>query len=188
MNILFGVVFVLRLVVGTIFLIAGVVKLKGGSSQFLSAIMGYEFVPKYMATLLASFLPWLEVVVGGLLLIGLWSQFSAIVGAMLLLIFSSGVAISLLRGKDNDCGCFRSVMPVQWRLIYRNLILIGLLIPVYAAKGGLWSIDNGMAIQASEQIHFSINVAVLLGLWILAFLAVWSLNQSIKPIVQTQKL
>ena len=134
MNILFGVVFVLRLVVGIIFLIAGVVKLKSGSSQFLSAIMGYELVPKYVATLLASFMPWLEVVIGGLLLLGLWSQFSAIVGATLLLIFSSGVAISLLRGKDNDCGCFRTVTPVQWRLIYRNLILIGLLIPVYAAN------------------------------------------------------
>ena len=141
MNILFGVIFVLRLVVGTIFLIAGVVKLKGGSSQFLSAIMGYELVPKLVATMLASFLPWLEVVVGGLLVLGLWSQFSAAAGAILLLTFSSGIALSLLRGKDNDCGCFRSVTPVQWRLIYRNLTLLGLLIPIYVAKGGLWSID-----------------------------------------------
>lgn len=181
MNVLFGVVFILRLAVGTIFLIAGIVKLKSGSSQFLSAIMGYEIVPKFVATVLASFLPWLEVVVGGLLFVGLWSQFSAITGVILLLTFSSGVVISLLRGKDNDCGCFRSVTPVQWRLIYRNLIIIGLLIPVYGTKGGLWSIDNGVTIQPDWQIHFSTDVAVLVGLWLFVFLTVWTLHRSIWP-------
>ncbi len=184
MSILFSVVFVLRLVVGTIFLVAGVVKVKGGSSQFLSAIMGYELVPKFVASLLASFLPWLEVVVGGLLILGLWSQSSVIAGAMLLLSFSSGIAISLLRGKDNDCGCFRSVTPVQWRLIYRNLILIGLLMPIYWTKGGLWSIDNGVAMQVDWQTHFSINVMVPVVVWAHALLSVRILHQSTKPTSQ----
>jgi uncharacterized membrane protein YphA (DoxX/SURF4 family) len=187
MSMLFGVIFILRLIVGTIFLIAGIVKLKSGSSQFLSAIMGYELVPKFVAAVLASLLPWLEVVVGGLLILGLWSQFSVVAGVILLLIFSSGIAISLLRDKDNDCGCFRTVTPVQWRLIYRNLILLGLLILVYGTKGGLWSIDDGVTIPPDWQIHFSTNIAVLIGLWFFAFLTVWTLHLSIRPTAQANK-
>ena len=177
----------MRLFVGAIFLLAGAVKLKSGSSRFLSAIMGYELVPNGVATVVASFLPWLEVAVGGLLILGLWSKFSALAGAILLIIFSSGIAISLLRGKDNDCGCFQSLTPVQWRLVYRNLLLMGLLIPIYVMKGGLWSFDNGLATQADWQVYFSKDFVALVLIWTLALISALILHQFTKPASQVGK-
>ncbi len=187
MNILFGAILIMRLFVGAIFLFAGVVKLKRGSNRFLSAIMGYELVPNLVATVVASFLPWMEIVIGGLLILGLWSQFSALVGAMLLIIFSSGIAMSLLRNKDNDCGCFQSLTPVQWRLVYRNLLLMGLLIPIYMMKGGLWSLDNGLTTQADWQVYFSKDFAALLLIWTLALISALILHQFTKPVSQVGK-
>jgi len=127
--------FLARLFVGGVLLVAGLAKLKMPSNWFLQAVFGYDLVPKRVAVVLAYGLPWVEVMLGGLLLVGLWSRLVALISIGLLLIFSGGMTFNLLRGKRNECGCLQTLTPVQWKLIYRNLLLIALLLSVYTIYG-----------------------------------------------------
>jgi uncharacterized membrane protein YphA (DoxX/SURF4 family) len=103
-----------------------------------------------MALVMANVLPWLEVLVGGLIIVGLWTHIATFAGMALLTVFSGAVAISLLRGKDHGCGCFQSLTPVQWQLVYRNILLMGLLPPIYTLSSGTWSLDNWLSIRSAD--------------------------------------
>ena len=77
--------------------------------------------------LLAVTLPWLEVVVGLMLVTGFWRREAATVTAGLLVVFVVAVSLALLRGIDiENCGCFSvsgtglagrraGEVPLQWR-------------------------------------------------------------------------
>lgn len=166
-----------RLLVGGLLLIAGLAKLKAHRSQLLNAILGYDLIPEWVAAVLTRGLPWVEVSVGGLLLVGLWSRLVAILGVGLLLIFSSAVTISLLRGKDNNCGCFGSPTSVQWRLVRRHRILMGLLVPVYILSGGSWALDNWLGLQADWNFQHSVGLVVLVAVWLFMLIASLLLEQ-----------
>jgi uncharacterized membrane protein YphA (DoxX/SURF4 family) len=56
--------------------------------------------------LVAGVLPWLEIVIGLLLLAGIATRAVAVVSAVLLLGFMAGVAQARARGLSIDCGCF----------------------------------------------------------------------------------
>jgi uncharacterized membrane protein YphA (DoxX/SURF4 family) len=164
-------VFTARLLTGGILLIAGIAKLRTPSGQFLTAIMGYDLLPKPIASVTARGLPWLEVAAAVLLISGLWSRLAVLLGFGLLLVFSSAVAISLLRGKNQNCGCFDSLTPVQWRLVYRNLILMALLLPVYAFSGSAWSSDNQLSLQLARNDFFPAELAALSTAWLTTLIA-----------------
>lgn len=155
-----------RLLVGGVFLIAGFAKLKAPADRFISAVLGYQLLPKPIAIVLARTLPWIEVVAGGLLIVGLWSRFAVVLSTALFLTFSFAMAISLLRGRDQACGCFQALTPVQWRLVYRNLGLMGLLLPVYAMNGGAWAADPWLAPQSDGHSGFSSELTVLVTVWL----------------------
>jgi len=157
-----------RLLVGGVFLIAGFAKLKMPASQFISAVLGYELLPKPLAVVWARILPWIEVVAGGLLIVGLWSRFAVVLSTALFLTFSFAMALSLLQGRDQACGCFQALTPVQWRLVYRNLALMGLLLPVYAVSGGRWAVDVWLTPQIDNHFHLSSGLAALTTVWLLA--------------------
>jgi uncharacterized membrane protein YphA (DoxX/SURF4 family) len=165
-----GILFA-RTLIGGVFLLAGLAKLKAPSSQFLNAILGYDLLAKPMATILARGLPWLEIVTGGLLVVGLWTRIVVLFGTGLLLVFSSAVAISLLRGRDQTCGCFHSLTPVQWRLVYRNVGLIGFLLPAYAFSGGRWALDSWLTVQSSSPLWVSTGLVALIVVWLVVLSA-----------------
>jgi uncharacterized membrane protein YkgB len=59
------------------------------------------------ANLVAVTLPWIEVVAGLLLVIGIWRREAAAVTAVLLTVFLLAVGSAMLRGIDiENCGCF----------------------------------------------------------------------------------
>lgn len=131
-----------RIIVGMILLVAGIGKIRNGQNRFLQAIMGYDLVPDPIAAILAHGLPWLEVLSGSMLIVGFLSQGAALLAIGLFLMFTAAIILSLIRGKQNDCGCFGRIVPVQWRLVYRNLVLIGLLLLVYVFRGGVMGVDQ----------------------------------------------
>jgi len=169
-----------RLLVGGVFLIAGFAKLKAPASRFIRAVLGYELLPKPLAVVWARILPWVEVVAGSLLIVGLWSRFAVVLSTALLLMFSFAMAISLFQGKDQECGCFKTLTPVQWRLVYRNLALMGLLLPVYAVSGGTWAVDVWLTPQPNSRPGFSGELTLLITLWLFTLSATLLLRYSIQ--------
>ena len=187
MEILAFAVFLIRLFVGGVFLIAGLIKIKGSSSRLLIAILGYELVPRGAATILVYVLPWLEIIVGGLLILGLWSHLTVLVGAGLLAVFLSGIVTSLLRGMNNDCGCYQSLTPVQWKLAYRNLIIMALLLPIYLLKGGMWSLDKGLDLQTDWQFQITKDFIVLTTMWMLILTIILLVRGLVQVTTQIRK-
>ncbi len=163
-----------RLLTGTILLIAGSAKLRAGPNNFSKAILGYGLVPEKIAWVLAYCLPWLEVLSGGLLVVGFMTWLAAPLASALFLVFSMAIASSLLRGRDHDCGCagrISGIKRLQWRLIYRNLSLIGILIAVYGSSGGALSLDRMLRVSAYDSLNTWEGLAGPAMVWLTALCA-----------------
>jgi uncharacterized membrane protein YphA (DoxX/SURF4 family) len=103
---------VLALVVGGVFLYACWDKILE-PRKFAAIVYRYQvigpsatlgFLP---ANLLAVTLPWIELVVGLLLVTGFWRREAAAVTGALLVVFLSAVGIATAQGIDlQNCGCF----------------------------------------------------------------------------------
>lgn len=96
---------VLRLVVGGVVLVAGWIKLDN-LSESRTATRAYEIFPVEFANLIGSILPFAEVAIGALLIIGLLTRASAITAGVLMLAFVAAIASAWARGLTIDCGCF----------------------------------------------------------------------------------
>ena len=94
-----------RLVLGGTLLFAGGLKV-GNPLGSARAVQGYDVMPFEVARFIGYALPWLEIVVGLLLVLGLFTRISAVVGALLMLAFVVGIAQAWARGLTIDCGCF----------------------------------------------------------------------------------
>ena len=86
------------------------------------------------SNLVAVLLPWVEALAGALLIAGIWRRESALVIAVLLVVFLGAAASVLARGIDvENCGCFSTAKAeepawwkgVGWFLLARNLVLLG---------------------------------------------------------------
>jgi uncharacterized membrane protein YphA (DoxX/SURF4 family) len=95
----------LRLAVGALFLVAGALKVTdlAGSAR---AVNAYQLMPYEAAQVIGAALPFVEIAVGVLLLVGLATRVAAATCALLLLAFTVGIASAWARGLTIDCGCF----------------------------------------------------------------------------------
>ena len=98
-----GLVF--RLVLGGVLLIAGLLKYQHLDKSQM-AVRAYELLPIALANFLGIVLPFLEIAVGILLIIGAAVRVSAIISGLLMFAFSIGIAQAWARGLSIDCGCF----------------------------------------------------------------------------------
>jgi uncharacterized membrane protein YphA (DoxX/SURF4 family) len=96
---------VARVVVGGVLLVAGVLKASDPQGS-VAAVRAYELLPAQLVTVVGWGLPFAEIAIGVLLLVGLATRLVAGAAAVLLLVFVAAVASAALRGLSIDCGCF----------------------------------------------------------------------------------
>ena len=96
---------VARLGLAAVFLVSGVLKAVDPDATYV-AVRAYDVLPKAGVALVAAVLPWLEIVLGLLLLVGLATRAVAVASAGLLVVFIAGVTQAWARGLSIDCGCF----------------------------------------------------------------------------------
>ncbi|CAB4664746.1 MAG: DoxX family membrane protein [Actinobacteria bacterium] len=94
-----------RLVLGGALLLAGGLKALH-PYQAAAAVRAYEILPISLANPLGYALPWVEIGVGLILVLGLFIRIGALLGALMMLIFIIGVGSAWARGLSIDCGCF----------------------------------------------------------------------------------
>lgn len=94
-----------RLALGVVLLVAGALKI-GNPLGAARAVQAYDVLPFEMARYVGYALPWLEVIMGILLILGLFTRISAWVGTLLMLAFVIGISQAWARGLTIDCGCF----------------------------------------------------------------------------------
>jgi uncharacterized membrane protein YphA (DoxX/SURF4 family) len=96
----------LRLILGVVFIYASIDKIdKPGG--FAEAIYNYRMLPHATINLMAIVMPWLELICGVLIIIGLFVRGSALLIGFMLLVFIVAISFALVRGLDISCGCFK---------------------------------------------------------------------------------
>ncbi len=117
---------VCRLLLGGIFIYTGLPKLMH-PAEFARLVYGYHILDPSFVNLVGIALPWVEVIAGAFLLIGILPQSSAAVIAGLLGVFIIGGFLALARGLEIKCGCFFPFMgehKLTWGLLVRDAVLL----------------------------------------------------------------
>ncbi|MDD5712522.1 MAG: DoxX family membrane protein [Smithellaceae bacterium] len=132
--------FVFRLILGGIFLYAGIIKVLDPAGFALS-IYNYRLLPAELINATAILLPWVEMTAGAALLLGIAVEGGSAIVAVLLLTFSSALAIDLLRGLDIACGCFSTAegASIDWSYLIRDLGLMFMALIILFFDRGLYS-------------------------------------------------
>lgn len=117
--------FVLRLVLGGVFVLAAVIKIMDPAT-FAADVHNYRMLPRPMIHPVAICLPWIELGAGVLLVLGVWRRAAALVIAILCTAFLVAIGQALARGLDVHCGCFGTLAAgrIGWRNLALDLILL----------------------------------------------------------------
>ena len=75
-------------------------------ADFAKIVYGYGLFPEILINLIAITIPFLELVTGVALIIGVYPRSAAVTINGLLLAFIVVLTINLIRGHEFDCGCF----------------------------------------------------------------------------------
>ncbi len=133
-------VLVARLIVGSLFILAGWLKMRSGTGWFYLQILEFRITGRGFARTLSLILPPLEIGLGVFLVLGLFTQWVSIISFVLLFSFTAVVLHASWLGRSTACGCFgrrdNRTSKAQWRVICRNIILMGLLLLLYITSQG----------------------------------------------------
>lgn len=124
-----GIVLAARLLLGAVMLWAGIQKLRLPWA-FLDAVYAYELTGPMTGAVVAATLPWLEVILGLLLLIGFRTEEGLLAAALIMGFFVLAQISVVLRGLDAPCACFgaaasgdETTTGVGWASIIRTSLL-----------------------------------------------------------------
>jgi uncharacterized membrane protein YphA (DoxX/SURF4 family) len=144
-----------RLILGGVLFVAGFLKVdKTDISQM--AVRSYEMLPISIANMLGLFLPFFEVAIGALLILGALTRVVAILGGATMFVFIIAIGQAWARGLSIDCGCFGgggSVAPEDTRYLQEILRDAGLVfLAVYLIRYPItkFSIDRNPLPSGAE--------------------------------------
>lgn len=96
-----------RLFIGGLFIYASYYKIVQ-PADFARSIWYYHMVPGNLINLMAIILPWLELICGIAIIIGLWYRGAVIWMNLMTVMFIIALSIAYARGISIDCGCFKA--------------------------------------------------------------------------------
>ncbi len=135
--------FALRLVLGLTFLVFGASKLPD-LVGFADTVIRYRVLPESLAIPYGYSLPWAEVVVGLLLILGLGLRFVALAAILIIASLIAGTVGTLyMFGTRGPCGCLPGF---DWDLgishIIAQIVMLIMATQIWFHKGEFWSLDK----------------------------------------------
>jgi len=129
-----SVLLVFRLVVGGVFIWAGLLKILD-PLEFAQNIANYRVFSPDLSLLTAIVLPWLEILCGVLVIFGIIRSASSLLLSGLLAAFLVLIMVTIFRGLDVDCGCFGSLgRHVDYRLLLTDIVLLYLTLNIFVSS------------------------------------------------------
>lgn len=129
-----------RLVIGIMFIYASWYKIIEPAS-FAKSIWFYHLVPGYLINLMAVILPWLELLAGLALILGIFYEGAKIWSALMMVVFIVALTSTIVRGIDIDCGCFKAshgATGSAWKSLVFDLAAMLFIIQLMISKSRRW--------------------------------------------------
>jgi len=122
---------ILRVFVGYYFIYASMSKIPY-PAQFAELLAAYRIFPFPIVNILAVVVPWMELVTGLFIIIGLRNKASAIIIIFSYIAFNVVVGLNVIVDSPITCGCYDTVgEPVSWMKVLKNTIWMLFTIQVF---------------------------------------------------------
>jgi len=138
------VITLLRVLLGIVLIVASLDKILDPDA-FAASISGYKIVSAGPAMLIATVLPWIELLCGLGLLFGVFLRGSALLTLIMLSAFTVLVLSALWRGLDISCGCFSQDPTAEWigwKKVGENLLLTFISVLVFRSSSAGFSLER----------------------------------------------
>lgn len=155
-----------RVLVAGVFVFAGFSKLLLPHAEVMALMQQYEVIPRAVIPLLATCLPWIEILSGTALLVGFYTTPTALAIAGQLVSFSILMVVVMLSGiVIADCGCFGNL---GWRetplhVLIRDLIMLGMIGAVLTRRRDVWALDAWIQGETPQDIEEEAEEETLAG-------------------------
>jgi uncharacterized membrane protein YphA (DoxX/SURF4 family) len=106
-----------RLILGGVLIVAGALKI-GNLQKSAMSVRAYEMLPIWLANFFGYALPWVEIGIGALLILGVAVRIMGALGALIMLGFIIAIAQAWARGLSIDCGCLEAQLTQRTPNIY----------------------------------------------------------------------
>jgi len=147
-----------RLLLAGVWLWAGLAKI-GDPAASVRAVRAYRVLPEWLAHGVGYGLPFIELALAVLLLVGLAVRLAAVVSAALLLVFLAGMVSAAARGLQIECGCFggggelAAGQSASYTLeILRDAALLLVALALARWPRSRWAVDNAVRAAAESGV------------------------------------
>ena len=100
-----NLVLICRIILGLVFIYASLDKI-GNPVAFSDIIDNYNIPPKSFNNIIALVLPFVELIIGILLIFGVFLEGSSTISIAMMILFILALSQAIVRGIDTHCGCF----------------------------------------------------------------------------------
>jgi uncharacterized membrane protein YphA (DoxX/SURF4 family) len=111
---------VLRIALGAIFVYAAWTKLRTPWELFAMSIDSYQLLSLRWVEIVARTLPWFELLIGLLLMAGVFPRSAASATTLLLGVFFGLMVRAYFKGMEINCGCFGPGEIISWKTLLRD--------------------------------------------------------------------
>ncbi len=136
----------MRLALGGTLIVSGLAKLTSGT-DFVGVVSSYGMLPQALAELYGSVLPWLELLVGVSLVLGLFTRLAAAAAFCLVVSFTVANVHALVgdtyRSGADLCGCMGTAVPLDHKgALAMDAAMLVAAIPMILFKTRLLSLGS----------------------------------------------
>jgi uncharacterized membrane protein YphA (DoxX/SURF4 family) len=136
--------FAFRVCLGAVFLMSGISKMSE-RAEFVELVKEANVLPHALSTVYGTALPYVEIVIGALLVLGLFSRFAAAIGGLSSISFIIGNGTRIHRGLYGECGCFGSIASLQfntWQALTVDCVMLIVAVQILVHKDEFLSLDS----------------------------------------------
>lgn len=124
-----------RWILGITFIYASYYKIMT-PEDFAKIVYGYNLFPEVLINLIAVILPFIELISGLSLLLGIYPRSAALIINGLLSAFIIVLTINLVRGYEFDCGCFSAETTMSPKMmVARDVVYLVMGLQVFGFNG-----------------------------------------------------
>ena len=118
-------ILLIRCLLGLVFVYASYDKILD-PGKFARDIANYHIVPFGLENSIAIVLPWLELLIGAGIILGIFIDGSIVLSGSFLILFIFMIFQAMMRGFNIECGCgLKEGEMVGWSKILENIVFLG---------------------------------------------------------------